>query len=127
MVSESLEPDRAQEDTFAIQTFSLTRTFGSLVAVDGIDLNIKKGELFALLGPNGAGKTTTINMLCCLLKPSDGTAKVMGYDINQEPYKVKGVLGVSPQETTISGKPEPDWPASRYQTSEAKNLVATHA
>jgi ABC-2 type transport system ATP-binding protein len=102
MVSESLGPDRAQEDNFAIQTFNLTRTFGSLVAVDGIDLSIKKGELFALLGPNGAGKTTTINMLCCLLKPSDGTAKVMGYDINQEPYKVKGVLGVSPQETTIS-------------------------
>jgi ABC-2 type transport system ATP-binding protein len=102
MVSESLETDRAQEDSFAIQTFNLTRTFGSLVAVDGIDLNIKKGELFALLGPNGAGKTTTINMLCCLLKPSEGTAKVMGYDINQEPYKVKGILGVSPQETTIS-------------------------
>jgi ABC-2 type transport system ATP-binding protein len=102
MVSENLEPGREQEDSFAIQTFNLTRTFGSLVAVDGIDLNIKKGELFALLGPNGAGKTTTINMLCCLLKPSDGTAKVMGYDINQEPYKVKEVIGVSPQETTIS-------------------------
>jgi ABC-2 type transport system ATP-binding protein len=102
MVSENLEPGREQEDSFAIQTFNLTRTFGSLVAVDGINLNIRKGELFALLGPNGAGKTTTINMLCCLLKPSDGTAKVMGYDINQEPYKVKEVIGVSPQETTIS-------------------------
>ena len=102
MVSESLEPDRAQDDTFAIQTLNLTRVFGSLVAVNGIDLDIKKGELFAFLGPNGAGKTTAINMLCCLLKPTSGTAKIMGYDINQEPYKVKEVIGVSPQETTLS-------------------------
>jgi len=89
-------------DTFAIETFNLTKIFDSLVAVDGIDLAIKKGELFALLGPNGAGKTTTINMLCCLLKPTGGTARVMGYDINQEPYKIKEVIGVSPQETTLS-------------------------
>ena len=90
------------DDEFAIQTFDLTRIFGTLVAVDGIELNIKKGELFALLGPNGAGKTTTINMLCCLLKPTGGTATVMGYDINKEPYKVKEIIGVSPQETVIS-------------------------
>ena len=86
----------------AIQTFGLTRTFGSLTAVNGIDLEIKKGEMFAFLGPNGAGKTTTISMLCCLLKPSSGTASVMGYDINREPYRVKQVIGVSPQETTLS-------------------------
>ena len=90
------------DDDFAIQTFDLTRVFGNLVAVDGIELNIKKGELFALLGPNGAGKTTTINMLCCLLKPTSGTATVLGYDINQQPYRVKEIIGVSPQETVIS-------------------------
>ena len=89
-------------DEFAIQTFNLTRVFGALVAVDGVELNIKKGELFALLGPNGAGKTTTISMLCCLLKPTSGTATVLGYDINKQPYKVKEVIGVSPQETAIS-------------------------
>ncbi len=86
----------------AIQTINLTRIFGSLVAVDGINLEIKKGELFAFLGPNGAGKTTTINMLCCLLKPSSGTATVMGYDINKEPYNVKQIIGISPQDTTLS-------------------------
>jgi ABC-2 type transport system ATP-binding protein len=86
----------------AIQTFNLTKTFNGLVAVDGIELNIRKGELFALLGPNGAGKTTTINMLCCLLKPSKGTAHIMGYDILKQPYKVKEIIGVSPQETVIS-------------------------
>ena len=102
MASHSLEADRALDDTFAIQTFNLTKVFGSLVAVDGVNLDIKKGELFALLGPNGAGKTTAINMICCLLKPTSGTIKVMGYDINQEPFKVKDVIGVSPQETTLS-------------------------
>ena len=87
---------------FAVQTLNLARKFGDLTAVDGIDLNIKKGELFALLGPNGAGKTTTINMLCCLLKPTGGTARIMGYDILKQPYRVKEIIGVSPQETVIS-------------------------
>jgi ABC-2 type transport system ATP-binding protein len=102
MATEDSRLNRETDDTLAIQTFNLTRLFGSLVAVDGINLDIKKGELFAFLGPNGAGKTTTISMLCCLLKPTSGTARVMGYDINQEPYKVKEVIGVSPQETTLS-------------------------
>jgi len=96
------EPARIGDDTFAIQTFNLTKIFNGLVAVDNIELNIKQGELFALLGPNGAGKTTTINMLCCLLKPTGGTATVMGCDINQQPFKVKEIIGVSPQETVIS-------------------------
>ena len=101
MTSETAKPAKVKDD-LAIQTYQLTRIFGSLVAVDGIELNIKKGELFALLGPNGAGKTTTINMLCCLLKPTGGTATVMGYDINQQPFKIKEIIGVSPQETVIS-------------------------
>jgi ABC-2 type transport system ATP-binding protein len=91
-----------RDDRYAIQVQGLTRLFGSLIAVDGIDLNIKKGELFALLGTNGAGKTTTIKMLCCLLKPTSGTASVMGHDINREQYQIKKIIGVSPQETTIS-------------------------
>jgi len=90
------------DNGFAVQTLNLSRKFGDLVAVDGIDLGIKKGELFALLGPNGAGKTTTINILCCLLKPSGGTARIMGYDILKQPFRVKETIGVSPQETVIS-------------------------
>jgi len=86
----------------AIKTFKLTKHFNSLVAVNGIDLKIDQGELVSLLGPNGAGKTTTINMLCCLLKPTRGTAQVMGYDIIKEPFKIKETIGVSPQETAIS-------------------------
>ena len=101
MHSNGAEPAKASDD-LAIQTSNLTRIFNGLVAVDGIELNIKRGELFALLGPNGAGKTTTINMLCCLLKPTGGTATIMGYNINQQPFKIKELIGVSPQETVIS-------------------------
>jgi ABC-2 type transport system ATP-binding protein len=93
-----VQPDPA----YAIQTFNLTRIFGSLVAVNGISFGIKKGELFALLGPNGAGKTTAISMLCCLLKPTGGTALVLGHDIVKESYEVKKLIGVSPQESTFS-------------------------
>ena len=86
----------------AVQTFKLTREFNGLVAVNGIDLEIKMGELFSLLGPNGAGKTTTIKMLSCLLKPTKGTASILGYDIAKEPFKVKKLIGVSPQDTVLS-------------------------
>jgi ABC-2 type transport system ATP-binding protein len=92
----------APDPSYAIQTFNLTKIFGSLAAVNCISFGIKSGELFALLGPNGAGKTTTINMLCCLLKPTGGTALMMGHDIIKEPYQVKRLLGVSPQDTTVS-------------------------
>jgi ABC-2 type transport system ATP-binding protein len=93
---------RTNGNRFAIQTFSLCRKFGDLVAVDGIDLSINKGELFSLLGPNGAGKTTAIKMLCCLLRPSSGTATVMGRDIHEDPMAVKQIIDVSPQETAIA-------------------------
>jgi len=86
----------------AVQTFKLTREFDGLVAVNGVDLEIKKGELFSLLGPNGAGKTTTIRMLCCLLKPTKGAASILGYDVVKTPFAVKKLIGVSPQDTILS-------------------------
>lgn len=94
----------ADSSAFAIQTSSLSRSFGKFVAVDGIDLSVELGELFSLLGPNGAGKTTTIKMLCCLLKPTGGTATIMGYDIRREPLAVKGIIDVSPQESAIADR-----------------------
>ena len=93
---------KPNSDSLAIQTFALTRRFNSLMAVNGIDLGIRRGELFSLLGPNGAGKTTAINMFCCLLRPTSGTALIMGHDIIQEPFKVKERIGVSPQDTVLS-------------------------
>ena len=113
MTSQSTKRASAGND-LAIQTFNLTKAFNGLVAVDGIELNIRKGELFALLGPNGAGKTTTINILCCLLKPSKGTAHIMGYDILKQPFEIKEIIGVAPQETAIS---------ERLNTQENMNLI----
>ena len=94
--------ESTKDNHFAIQTFNITRKFGNLVSVDGIDLSIKEGELFSLLGPNGAGKTTTIKMLCCLLRPSSGTATIMGHDIQKDPIAVKQVIDISPQETAVA-------------------------
>jgi ABC-2 type transport system ATP-binding protein len=78
----------------AVVIENLTKKFGGIVAVDHINLEIHKGEIFGLLGPNGAGKTTTIRMLCTLLEPTDGTAKVAGYDIRKQPAEVRRNIGV---------------------------------
>ena len=73
---------------WSIETIGLTKQYGGkgnpLVAVDHVDLLVRSGELFGLLGPNGAGTTTLIKMLCTLMLPSDGTAKVGGYDIVED-------------------------------------------
>ena len=93
---------QSESETVAIRTSGLSRRFGSREAVAGLDLVVECGELFSLLGPNGAGKTTTIKMLCCLLRPTGGTASIMGRDIITEPIAVKQIIGVSPQETAIA-------------------------
>ena len=85
----------------AVEAKGLTKKFGDLVAVDHVDFNVKWGELFGFLGPNGAGKTTTINMLITLLKPTEGTATVAGYDILKEPEKVRKKIGVVFQDPTL--------------------------
>ena len=85
----------------AIETQALTRRFADTTAVDGLNLTVRQGELFALLGVNGAGKTTTIRMLCGLLAPTGGDALVMGKSILRDPAGVKAVIGVSPQETAV--------------------------
>ncbi len=76
-----------------IQTMKLTRHFGSLVAVQDLNLTVEPGELFGFLGPNGAGKSTSIRMLVGLLRPTAGTAIVAGHDVTQEPLAVKRALG----------------------------------
>jgi ABC-2 type transport system ATP-binding protein len=77
-----------------IKIRSLAKSFGSLVAVDGLTLDIEENEVFGLLGSNGAGKTTTIHMLATLLKPTSGTATVNGYDIVTQPAKVRESIGI---------------------------------
>ncbi len=79
-----------------IQTQGLTKNFGALRAVDGLDLDIGQGEFFAFLGPNGAGKTTTIKMLAGLLKPGAGSVRVAGFDIQREPTAAKRLISYVP-------------------------------
>jgi ABC-2 type transport system ATP-binding protein len=81
-----------------IQIQNLTKTFGKLTAVDHLDLEIQEGEILGLLGPNGAGKTTAILLLATVIKPTEGTALVAGYDIKKSPDKVRGFLGIAFQE-----------------------------
>ena len=86
----------------AIKTIGLSKRYGKLTAVDGLDLQIHQGELFSLLGVNGAGKTTVIKMLSCLTVPTQGTATVGGCSVTMEPGRVKRIIGVSPQETAVA-------------------------
>jgi len=82
-----------------IEVRGLVRTFeGGIEAVRGIDLTVSPGEVFGFLGPNGAGKTTTVRMLCTLLPPTSGTARVAGFDVVQSPDAVRHRIGVALQE-----------------------------
>jgi ABC-2 type transport system ATP-binding protein len=85
----------------AIEVFGLTKTFGKFTAVDNVSFTVRKGEVFGFLGANGAGKSTTIRMLCGLLQPSSGTAKVGGFDINSQTEQVKQSIGYMSQRFSL--------------------------
>src|SRR5512137_995882 len=85
----------------AIIIESLLKRFEDVTAVDGISLQIEEGELFGLLGPNGAGKTTIINILCGLIKPTNGSCKGGGYDVQEDIVKGKDLIRVCPQEIAV--------------------------
>jgi ABC-2 type transport system ATP-binding protein len=80
-----------------IETRGLTRRFGALTAVDHLDLTVPRGEIFGLVGPDGAGKTTTLRMLCGLILPSEGSARVAGHDVARESRAVKDQIGYMAQ------------------------------
>ncbi|MDH5806904.1 MAG: ATP-binding cassette domain-containing protein [Candidatus Methanomethylicaceae archaeon] len=84
-----------------IKTFGITKRFKKILAVDHIDLTIEEGEIFGLLGPNGAGKTTLLMMLATLIKPTEGTAKINGYDILENSKEVRKSIGVVFQVSTL--------------------------
>jgi ABC-2 type transport system ATP-binding protein len=86
-----------------LETNSLTRRFGPLIAVDDFSMGIRTGEIFGLVGPNGAGKTTVIKMLTTLLKPTAGNAWVGGYDIVGNPAQVRRIIGYVPQLLSADG------------------------
>ena len=86
----------------AIRIENLTKKYKDVVAVDGLTLTVRQGELFSLLGVNGAGKTTTIKMLSCLTAPTEGDAYLHGHSICTETAAVKRIIAVSPQETAVA-------------------------
>jgi len=86
-----------------IETHGLTRRFGDLTAVDHLDLSIQPGEIFGLVGPDGAGKTTTLRLLCSLMTPTEGSARVAGHDVVREPQAVKDQIGYMAQRFGLYG------------------------
>jgi ABC-2 type transport system ATP-binding protein len=88
-------------EPLAVEAHGLTRIFGDFVAVDHIDLAVSPGRIFGFLGPNGAGKSTTIKMLCGILRPSGGEARVGGFDVARDPERVKASIGYMSQKFSL--------------------------
>lgn len=88
---------------FAIQTQGLRKSFGDVTAVDGLDLAVRRGEIFGLVGPDGAGKTTTLRLLTGVLLPSAGRAEVAGFDVVTAPEEVKARIGYLSQRFNLYG------------------------
>ena len=112
---------------YEIETFELTKEFKNKVAVNKLNLNIKKGELFSLLGTNGAGKTTTIKMLTTLIEPTSGNIKISGLDSKVNKQKIRERINVSPQETAIalnlSVKENLEFMAGVYKIENSKEKI----
>ncbi|MEX2750776.1 MAG: ATP-binding cassette domain-containing protein [Candidatus Freyarchaeota archaeon] len=103
---------------YAIKTHQLTKKFKGLTAVDKLNIEIEKGELFGMLGPNGAGKTTTLKMLATLIKPTSGTAEVWGYNIKTQKDEVRSNIGMVFQDPSLdirlTGEENLDFHARMY-------------
>jgi len=90
-----------EDGRLAVVTRGLTKRFGRLVAVDHLDLEVRRGELYGFLGPNGAGKSTTLRMLCGILEPSEGDGRVLGIDLRRHPERVKSSIGYMSQRFSL--------------------------
>jgi ABC-2 type transport system ATP-binding protein len=87
----------SKQNEYIIETKNLTRSFKSLTAVDGLNLSVRRGEIIGLVGPDGSGKTTTIRMLCGIMDPTEGSARVAGFDTVSEPEQIKRRIGYMAQ------------------------------
>ena len=112
---------------YSIETSKLTKKYKNKIAVDGINLQIKKGELFALLGTNGAGKTTTIKILSGIILPTSGNIKIENMNMDNEVFKIKEILNISPQETAVAPnltvKENLEFMAGVYQIKNKDNKI----
>lgn len=93
--------ESSMQNSIAVEVNGLTKRFGDFVAVDSMSFTVKRGEVFGFLGPNGAGKSTTIRMLCGLLEPTEGTARVGGYRIGDQSDLVKANIGYMSQRFSL--------------------------
>ena len=100
MVEAGLPPPPG-DDQYAVITRGLTKRFGRIVAVNGLDLRVRRGELYGFLGPNGAGKSTTLRMLCGILEPTEGEGRVLGIDLRRDPERVKSAIGYMSQRFSL--------------------------
>src|SRR5258708_841281 len=94
-----LEP--SEKKSVALRVAGLSKRYGTATAVSGLNFEIAEGEIFGLLGPNGAGKTTTIAMLATQRRPSGGDATLFGHSARREPYRVRQMIGLAPQEVSL--------------------------
>ncbi len=118
------------ENTPAVLAQDLLKTFGEQRAVDGIDLEVRRGEVFGVLGPNGAGKTTMLKMLATLLPIDGGRAEIFGHDVRREPHVVRQLLGVTGQYASVDENltaTENLWLFARLQGVDKKPARSTAA
>ncbi len=110
-----------------VKTFDLTKRYGTTTAVDKLNLEVEEGEILGLLGPNGAGKSSTLLMLTTVIKPTEGTAVVGGYDIREHPYAVRNIVGIAFQEPKLYWVNSPleilSWHAKVCKTPDRKVVV----
>lgn len=95
------EADEVNGEGLAVSVSGLTKKFGDFTAVDGISFNIRRGEIFGFLGPNGAGKTTTVKILCGLVLPTAGEARVDGFDVRRETERIRQRIGYMSQKFSL--------------------------
>lgn len=116
-------------ETFAVELQDVVKRYNEIVAVDGVDLVIKKGEIFGLLGPNGSGKSTTLKMLIGLVQPDSGSVNVLGVNVQNDPVAVKQLVGYVPESPRLyeflTGIEYLDFIGDIYsmQTEEKKNRI----
>src|SRR6187455_808865 len=92
---------RVPDTDLAVAATGLVKTFGDFRAVDNVDLEVRRGEIFGVLGPNGAGKTTMLSMLATLLRIDGGDAEIFGVDVRTHPHEVRQLLGVTGQYAAV--------------------------